>query len=79
MAYTLSEEISTPMQMPNIRTSIRDEECNVTYHFMGYRELTRDEMIMGVRHYLSQPQHRRRKTPIRNKEITIITSIGSGL
>jgi hypothetical protein len=64
------------MEQPNVRSSIRDAENNVTYHVMGYRPLTRQELVQTVRVYLSQPRFRRRKTPQKNKIITIITVIG---
>jgi len=64
------------MQEPNIRSSIRDEEHNMTYHVMAYRKLSREELVWQVRSYHSQPRFRRRKTPERNKVITILTIIG---
>ena len=64
------------MEQPNVRSSIRDEENNVTYHVMAYRELTRAELVGAVRMYRSQPRFRRRKTPEKNKIITIISVIG---
>lgn len=65
------------MQQPNVKSSIRDDENNVTYHVMAYRTLSREELVQCVRMYLSQPAIRRRKTPVKNKEITIITVIGA--
>lgn len=64
------------MEQPNVRSTIRDEEHNMTYHVMAYRPLTREELIQSVRVYHSQPRFRRRKTPERNKVITIISVIG---
>ena len=62
------------MQIPDVRNTIRDEDNNVTYHVMAYRDLTREEMIVSVRHFLAQPKNRRRKTPLKNKVVTILTS-----
>ena len=64
------------MEQPSIRSSIRDEAHNMTYHVMAYRPLTREELVQSVRVYHSQPRFRRRKTPERNKVITIISVIG---
>ena len=66
------------MQMPHVRNTIRDEDNNVTYHVMAYRDLTREEMIVSVRYFLTQPKNRRRKTPLKNKVVTILTSHGTG-
>lgn len=59
------------IQMPNIRTTLADQENKVSYHVLSYRELTRQELIMAVRIYLS-----RHKKPKRGTEITIQTVIG---
>lgn len=64
------------MEQPSVCSSIRDAENNVTYHVMAYRPLTRQELAQTVRAYRSQPRFRRRKTPERNKIITIISVIG---
>lgn len=65
------------LEAPNVRNTIRDEEYNVTYHIMAYRQLSREEMIVTVRDYLSQPRIRRRKTRERNKTIVIVTIHGA--
>jgi hypothetical protein len=61
---------------PSVRTTATDKPNNVTYHVMAYRKLTDDEMMMAIRLYHSQPKVRRRKTPLRNKVITIISILG---
>lgn len=65
------------MQMPNVRSTIRDEEANVTYHVLAHRSLARDELAAAVTCYHSQPSVRRHKTQIRNTVITIITTNGA--
>ncbi len=55
------------MQMPDVRNTLRDEKH------------TCEEMLSGVRlyHYHAQPKVRRRKTPLRNLTITILTVHGA--
>ncbi len=65
------------MQMPDVLTTLRDDQHNVTYRVLAYRKLSRDEMIHSVRLYHSQPKIRRRKTSIRNQVITIISVLGA--
>jgi hypothetical protein len=65
------------MQMPNVRSSIRDAENNVTYHVLAYRRLSKQELIRSVARYQVQPSVRRRKKPLKNQEITIITIHGA--
>ena len=62
--------------LPTVKHTVRDNEHNVTYHVMAYRKLTNREVMIGIRMYHSQPKQRRRKTPVRDKVITIISLIG---
>ncbi|HVZ63401.1 MAG TPA: hypothetical protein VG936_02345 [Lacunisphaera sp.] len=64
------------MENPGVKSTMLDEEHNVTFHFMAYRKLDEAEMIRAIRAYRSQPEFRRRKNPERNKVITIITHVG---
>lgn len=64
------------MQNPDIKNTLIDREHNMTYHIMAYRKTTYEESIAAIRSYHSQPQFRRRKTPMKNKVITIVTIIG---
>ena len=41
-------------ELPAVENIIIDEQRGVTYNVMAYRKLTRDEMVAGVRHFLSQ-------------------------
>lgn len=65
------------MQLPEVANTIRDEARNVTYRFMAYREMTYEEMLMGVRHLHAQPTMRRKKKPIQNQTFTVLTLYGA--
>ncbi|HEY4322044.1 MAG TPA: hypothetical protein VGM77_12820 [Gemmatimonadales bacterium] len=65
------------MEMPNVVSQIKDAEHGVLYRFLAYRPLSREELVMGVRQYLSQPRLRRRKTRERNKVIAIVMTHGA--
>lgn len=64
------------MRTPNVRTTLFDEEHNMTYHVMAFRPLSYSELTQSVKMYLSQPKLRKRKTRDRNKTVTIHTLIG---
>jgi hypothetical protein len=62
------------MEMPNVRSSLRDEKNGITYHVMAYRQLSSGELMMAVRHYLaSRPSKQRPKA---GDTVTIVTIIG---
>ena len=61
------------MESPRVQNSLVDPDNNVTYHVMAYRRLTEQELRMAVQYYLA---NRRRKSPDRNKTITIVSSLG---
>jgi hypothetical protein len=63
------------MDAPNVCNVIRDEANNVTYQIYAYRELSRDERVLAVPHYLAQPKDRRKK--VRNAVVKIITVHGA--
>lgn len=65
------------MRMPNVATSIRVEQHNITYRVLAYRPLTRAEMVLSVRQFHAQRKIRRRRTPLRNQTITIVTVHGA--
>lgn len=65
------------MEMPDVRSTIRDEERNVTYHVLAYRALARDELVAAVRHYHAQPSVRGKGKRLRNTVIKIITTHGA--
>ena len=65
------------MDGPSIRNTLRIPKHNMTYHVMAYRTLTRKELLESVAQFLAQPKIRRRKTPLRNQTITILTVHGA--
>lgn len=65
------------MEMPNVENILRDEQHNVTYRVLAYRRLTRQELLSSVGMFHAQPKNRRRKRPITDKEITILTLHGA--
>jgi hypothetical protein len=67
------------MKNPDIRSTLRDEEHDMTYHVLAYRKLTELEMIETVKLYLAQPKILRRQTPERNKIVTTHALLGSEL
>ncbi len=67
------------MNKPGIRSTLRDEEHNMTYHVVAYRKLSELEMIATVKMYLAQPRILRRKIRERNKTVTTLSLLGSEL
>jgi hypothetical protein len=65
------------MEMPRVKNTIRDGTNNVTYHVLAYRSLTKEELLLSVKRFHSQPKIHRRKTPLRNMVITIISILGA--
>ncbi|WP_119157444.1 hypothetical protein [Caldimonas tepidiphila] len=62
------------MEMPSVRTSLRDPANEVTYHVDAYRQLTRQELLMAVAMY----QRQVKKKPKRGTAVTIKSLIGLG-
>jgi len=65
------------MQMPNVRRSLKDEANNVTYHVLAYRQLSRMEVLQSIAQYKQQSAVRRRKRPLKNGSVTIVTIHGA--
>ena len=65
------------MQAPNVRTTMRDPENDMTYHVLAYRSLTTQEMLQAIAQYHRQPSVRRRKKPLRGKVVTIVSILGA--
>jgi len=61
------------MQPPNVKHLLIDDKNGVRYRVLAYRKLTREEVLMAVRHYKSQ---RKGKKPKKGTIITIVTVIG---
>ena len=63
------------VQMPNVKTRLRDTDRNILYTVYAYRELTQAEMVQAVRHYLAT----QKKKPKPGTEVKIITIHGADL
>ena len=54
------------MEAPTVKTVFRDPERDVTYEILAYRQLTREEAIMGTRsffvHWSRSRQHKRKNS-----------------
>ena len=61
------------MAAPTIRNTLYDQNGDVRYHVMAYREISRQELLFAVNAYLAKKGKRR---PKRGSEVTIITIIG---
>jgi hypothetical protein len=65
------------MMLPHIKHLARDSESNVTFEVMAYRSLSRVEVVEAVRAFRAQPKVRRRRKPLRDATITILTLYGA--
>lgn len=65
------------MQPPNVKTSLREEHNNFTYHVAAYRSLSRDEMLQAIGYYLSRLSRARKRRPMRDGSVTIVTLHGA--
>lgn len=61
---------------PSVITSLYDADYNVTYDVVAYRQLTPEELRKAVQQFRDEPKVMQRKTPMRNRTITIVTHIG---
>ena len=61
------------MEQPRVSNPIRDEEKDVTYNVIAYRKLSREEIILAIRHYHAG---KKSKKPKKGSTITIVTIIG---
>lgn len=62
------------MQLPNIRSTIKDPDSDVIFHVIAYRALSKAEMIEQVREFMSSNKRRRQIKP--GQTIKIFTIIG---
>lgn len=60
------------MEMPTVRNVVKDEQRKITYIFMAYRAMTREEMLMGVSVLWQQ-----RKKPKNGTTLTVMTTHGA--
>lgn len=62
------------MNLPNVRTSVKDPGLGVTFHVVAYRRVTPAEFRDAIAYHLS---HRRRRTKLkRGTHIEVHTIIG---
>lgn len=61
------------MEMPKVRTEVRNKEAGVTYVIVAYRTITPSEARMAIAAYLKQAGKRRPKP---GTVITVQTIIG---
>jgi hypothetical protein len=59
--------------MPNVISTIVDPAKKVTYRVVAYRQLTREELVLSVRHFLSQKRRHKVKA---GDTITIHSILG---
>jgi len=61
------------MKQPNILNTLIDQEKNITYEVVAYRKLTKEELILAVRHFYAQKKKPKVKP---GQKIRIISIIG---
>jgi hypothetical protein len=61
------------MDMPDIKHTVRDEENQITYHVMAYRQMSQSEVLFAVRYHASTLKRK----PKRGTTFTILTVIGA--
>jgi hypothetical protein len=61
------------MDQPTVINTLIDNEKNITYEVFAYRKLTREELVLAVRHFYAQKKKPRVKP---GQTIKIITIIG---
>jgi len=61
------------MEQPNIINTLVDSEKNITYEVVAYRKLSREELVLAVRHFYAQ----KKKPRVRpGQKVRIISIIG---
>lgn len=61
------------MDLPDIVSTLVDNEKNITYKVFAFRKLTRDELVLAVRHFYAQ----KKKPKVRpGQTIKILSTIG---
>lgn len=61
------------MEVPSVRSTIKDPKKDITYYVLAYRPLTRPELVEAVRYFSAHSK----KRPKRGSAITIISIIGA--
>jgi hypothetical protein len=60
------------MELPTVKTAIKDAQNDVIYEVLAYRQVTRQELLQAIAAY--KGQHKRK--PKKGSRITIVTIIG---
>ena len=63
------------MEMPKIKTVLKDEQNDIAYAVLAYRQLSRDELVLSVRAALSNMK--KSKRPKRGQKLQIVSVIGA--
>jgi len=63
------------VKMPSVANVVRDEERNITYRVMAYRNLTRDECLVAIAN-ANRTKSGKPKRPKPNTTVTVVTIIG---
>ena len=61
------------MDLPDIVSTLVDNEKNITYKVFAYRKLTREELILAVRHFYAQKKKPKGRP---GQTINILSTIG---
>ena len=55
--------------LPPVSNKMRDSKRGAIYNILASRKLSREEMVLAMRQHLAQ------HAPVKNKEVTIISTI----
>jgi len=61
------------MEPPSVSNSIRDEKNGITYNVVAYRKLSREEIVLAIKHHRAS---KKTKKPKKGTTVTIVTIIG---
>lgn len=62
------------MEMPKVSNVAKDEQRNITFNIMAYRQLSEAEVLRAVRYFRSTKEGRKIK---KNMTYTIISTVGA--
>lgn len=61
------------MELPAVRTTVTDKTRKIAFIVVAYRELTKTECHIAIRHWVRQNGNR---LPKKGTSVTIVTTIG---
>jgi hypothetical protein len=61
------------MEQPSVSNPIRDEKNGITYNVVAYRKLSREEIVLAIKHYRASKKTKKSK---KGTTVTIVTIIG---